>query len=514
MKISLQDFRTSTLKQTTAPHRLASGFMPSYTDLASESSDSNFRDKVNPPYPLVLSPALTTLATKTSKRIVAMVEKSSPVITSSVSKVAYSTNEWDVFFDDPAEENFTTDPGSPSANDNVDIEIFQGSVITSFYSDGNLRFNAGATSTAWSSHTGDDTSTSSIKLFRKFRNGLMVSDVSYIRELTSGFVLAAAASSFRLVVSNVVMTIKDFNNFADQYMVVFFENTLSTSSIVYGQTDWVLWNGVDTNYEFKKTLRGKYRCSITRDNTIYAFTQLGTTVVCWQFTGNDFREFGRISNLIISTELPNPKMRVSLEKDFFVLMATSPGNISAESPFYWNPQTGENFFLAEQTTDALGLMITQQSDGAYQRYISSVSGSADSVLQKITLENSTRFSDGKYKSGIIPITDEKGNPARGKIKRVILEYNDAPASVSDRINFTFNTKDETEQETLTTNTAIIKDTTENSTNANVTDKRAIMDFNPYATEFDISLTTDFTTGSYWLIIRRIVIEYDLVIVKQ
>ena len=507
-QIILQNFKTPSVAQSTVPHRLVSGFIPFYTDLASEADDSDFRDKVNPAYSLILAPSMAVVDIQSTLRIVAMVENSETVITNSVAKVAYSTNAWDIFFQDPTEENFTTQPAAISTpDDGADIDIFNGNVITSFISNAKIKYNSGATSNAWSDHTGADVSTTVLKLFRKFRNGVLVSDDTYIRNLDSGFALSALADSFRLIFANATYPILDFNIFADQYVVVFFESRTRTPS-VFGRTDWILWNGEDANYEFRKTLRGKYKCSIVRDNTIYAFTQLGTTVICWQFTGNDFREYGRIYNVVISTELSNPKTRVALEKDFFVLMATSPTNITKESPFYWNPVTGDNFFMVEQSGDGLAIMITQQSDGTYQRYISVANGSTYE-LQKIVLESTGRLNSAEYKSGIIPIPE-----GRGKINRVIVEFNEAPTTVSDRIDFSLKTKDESETETITTNSAIIKDTTGNSTNAIVGTKRAIMNFKPFCTEFEIELSLTKITAAYWLIIRRIVVEYDIIMPKN
>ena len=515
-QIVLQNFRNPSVGYSTNLHRLVSGFVPHYTDLASETSDTDFRDKVNPAYSLVLAPSMAILDTQGTLRIVAITEKSGAVITNSTTKVIYATNLWDIYFEDPTEENFTTQPTTVSGtSDGVDLEVFQGDIVTSFYSNAKIKYNGGATSTAWSDHTGADVSTAALKLFRKFKDGLMVSDVSYIRTLTSSFALSALADSFRLVVANVIQEIIDYNNFSDQYMVVFFENAfagLANPAPLYDRTDWVLWNGLDTAvYEFHKTIRGKYRCCIVRDNTIYAFTQLGTTLICWQFTGFDFREYGRIKNVVVSTELSNPKMRVSLENDFFVLMAHSPDNVSTESPFYWNPATGDNFFMVEQAQDGLAVLISQQSDGTYQRYISTINPSTGtgSVLQKIVLESTGRHNTASYKSGVIAIPE-----GRGKINRVIVEYNEAPTTVSDRIDFTLSTKDETEAESLTTNSAIIKDTTGNSTNANVSAKRAIMEFKPLCTELEISLSLTKTTASYWLIVRKIIIEYEPVMLKN
>lgn len=499
-KFSLQNFIRPSVGQSLKTHRLVKGFVPHYVDLVSEADDTSMRSKINPPYPLVLAPLPTTLSTLTGKAVAVIAEDTENVV--SGKKIVYATNNWNVYVDDPTQTDLGT-AATITDNNGIDIITFVGNIFTSFYSHAKVRWYSGS----WADHSGTPTNfgTASLKLFRQFRNTLLVSDNSAgkLYFITSGGVSSLA---FTLAVAGRAPVISDYNNYRDNYILIFFEIGGSTIPL-YKKTDFVVWNGVDDNYELRSSIQGKFKCSIVKNNTVYVFTQLDSTLVCWEFTGTTFREVSRIQNVIVSTTITNPKMRISSEKDFFVLMATSPGNVTKISPFYWNPFTGDNFFLFEQAQDTLGVLISEQSDSKYQRYLAYFDAT-DGKLQKITLENSNRFDTANYKSGLISALAPKGEAlGRMSISRIVLEYNTPPPAITDAFTLVLKTKDELVSETVRTQTAVIKDTTGNSTSANVGATRAIIDFKANATEFEIDLSLSKTTATYFPVIRRIIVEY-------
>jgi hypothetical protein len=95
-----------------------------------------------------------------------------------------------------------------------------------------------------------------------------------------------------------------------------------------------------------------------------------------------------------------------------------------------------------------------------------------------------------------------------QINRIIVEYNTSPPAVTDVFTLILSTKDEMVSETIRTQTATIKDTTANSTSANVGATRTIIDFSAKATEFEIELSLSKTTATYFPVIRRIIVEYQ------
>ena len=107
-----------------------------------------------------------------------------------------------------------------------------------------------------------------------------------------------------------------------------------------------------------------------------------------------------------------------------------------------------------------------------------------------------------------------GKMGRMSIVKVEIEYSEKPPSSSDSIAFTLTTKDEHTKETYNTKTATIKNTTANSTNATITSKRARIKLGKECTEFSIDLVATVATTSWDLIIRRVVIYYEPIAIKQ
>ena len=316
--------------------------------------------------------------------------------------------------------------------------------------------------------------------------------------------------------------IQDIGTYMDQYALLYARKT--TSPRLTHSTTVFMWDGVPGDqYDRKIQLPGIYMCSIERAGYPYVFTQLGTTLICSVFDGTGFREVGRLKNTVVSANNNIPKTRVGIDGDFFVLLATSPGNSVATAPLYWNPATGDFFFAfgaANGTDPYLSILFAQNPSSPYdvRRYVAfnSSSGTATGYFQKFTLEGSPWWGTKKYSSNFLAVPYDKdiygGEMARIQINRIELSYNAPPDKADDEIALTLTTKDEYEFETYTAQTATVKSTTAASTNAQVYDKRAILELGATATELAIDLTVTVSNSSNtWApIIRRIIIDYEAI----
>lgn len=521
MKFILENFHTMTGGHLPGVnkalhHRFIQGFVPHYFNLAAESADANFKQKINPPYPLVLSPDRTLVTPHNGSYPVLIVANEH----NALGNVIYSSNLWNIYIDDSSETDLGIPNGTPTSNVGIDLVVFNGKILTSHPTKAALYHGAINATPSWTASTGEALATGSVHLLKNFEDRCLVVDASsgaFTRRDEVKIVLPDFSIINGIELGD-TFDIQDIATYQDRYALLFTRKT--TSPKLSRNTMVFLWNVVaGDSYDQKVPLKGIYKCSIERDGLVYAFTQIGTTLVCYEFNGGNFREIGRLRNVIISEQTTIPKSRIGIEGDFFVLLATCPGNTSSTSPLYWNPTTGESFFLygAVNSLPFLALQVAQDPASvtfSYNRYLAYDNGTIGSLF-KVTLENSDR--DGastKYGSNFIPAPYDPeihGDDPRGRIKinRVDIEYNAKAPTSSDIISFTLTTKDELESETYNTHTATIKNTTDNSTNAAVEDKRAIVDdVGALATEFAIDLSVTDVTASWALIIRRIVIDYE------
>lgn len=522
MKYVLDNFRSMTsghfpgLRTDSADyrHRFIQGFVPHYMDLALESADANFKKKVNPAYPLVLAPDRTTVATAASKYPVLMIANEHDTL----DKVIWSTDLWQFFSDDSSQTDLGIPSGTPTTNTGIDAIILNGHILTTHPATVTRAYYGEIDSTpSWAATTGSELTAGIRHILKNFEDRALISDSSS-GAFTRSDAVKLVLPDFSIIAGITLgdaFDILDFGNFMDRYALIY--TRPSVSPRLQRNTIVFVWNAVaGDSYDQKVVLRGVYKCQIEKDGIPHVFTQVGNTVICYAFNGESFREVGSIKNVIISENTLIPKSRIGIEGDFFVLLATSPGNTTNTAPLYWNPATRDSFFLvgALASLPFRCMLIAQVPSNtfAYERYLGYQSAGSVGTIYKLTLENSDRAGiSPEYKSNFIPCTPVKGiheDAGRWQIDRVEIEYSEKPPSSSDIIGFTLTTKDEHESETYTQTTATIKNTTANSTSAKVTDKRAIITVGAKATEFAIDLAITPATASWNLIIRRIVVYYQ------
>ena len=134
MKYVLDNFRTMTnghrpglrTEDVDMRHRFIEGFVPHYMDLANEASDSNFKEKINPAYPLVLSPETTSIRSHSGSYPTVMIPNESDTL----SKVIYSTDLWNFFIDDASQTDLGIPTGTPTSNVGIDAIILNGKIVT------------------------------------------------------------------------------------------------------------------------------------------------------------------------------------------------------------------------------------------------------------------------------------------------------------------------------------------------------------------------------------------------
>jgi hypothetical protein len=428
--------------------------------------------------------------------------------------VIYSTDLWEFFIDDASETSLGIPTGTPTSNAGIDAVLFNGKILTSHPGADRLHYGAVSATPGWAATTGDTLTTGNTHLLKLLEDRCLVTNASsgaFSRSDEVKIVLPDFSIIDGIVLGD-TFDIRDIATYQDRYALLFCRKT--TSPRLSPNTTVFLWNAVPgDSYDQKYTLKGTYKCHIERDGSVYVFTQVATTLVCYVFEGGGFREVGRIRNIIVSIDLNVPKTRIAVEGEFFVLLASCPGNTTANVPFYWNPATGESFFLLRSPDNVpfRSILIAQDgSTAAYKRYLSYQLSNGTGTLYSVSLEADTTL-EADYKSNLIPapvVKDIHDQIGRMKIKNIEIEFNAKPPDSNDKLDITLTTKDERESETYTAQTATVKTTTATSTNAKVDNKRAIIELGANATEFGIDVSATVATPTWGLVIRRIIVNYE------
>lgn len=532
MKYVIENFQKMTGGQSpgvnkSTQHRFIQTFIPPYFLLANEASDStNFKQKVNPAYPLVLTPAPTTVRSKASKYPVLIIANETDQLDR---RVIYVTDLWEFFAEEQtdgtaAETAMEIPTGTPTTSANIDAVIYNGQVLTTHSATVTRAYHGTvADAPGWAATTGVALAASVIHVLKNFEDRCLVTDSS-AGVLGSRDLVRIVLPDWSVIAGislSVIYDIQDIGVHQDRLVLLFAR--ISTSPRTLNNTHVFLWNGVAGDaYDEHTTIKGLYKCHAEREGIIHVFTQVGSTLICSAFNGNSFREVGRIRNIIVSEQSPVPKTRVGVEGDYFVLNASSSGNNTAACPFYWNPYTGDSFFMLNEFNGSFpyrAILITQDTINSpypHLRYFSAydTGGSGTGYLVRLAIESTTKGGVPKYKSNWIPAPvfakdlHKDASMGRMEIERIDIEFNTPPPSSSDIITATLTYKDELTNETYSTYVGTIKNTTANSTNARVDAKRAIIDnIGAVATEFMIDLALTVSTTSWDLIIRRIVVTY-------
>ena len=493
-------------------HRYMHGFVPHYAQLADPSADANFNQKVTPPFPLVLSPGVTSVAAKADEYPVLILANEH----NALGKVIFVTDTWDFYSEDSTETALGIPSGTPASNVNIDATIFNGKILTSHALVGSLYYGAIDATPSWTS--AGSLTTGNVHILCNFQSKCLVTDASS-GSFSRNDMVKIVNSDFSLtdgITLGDTYHILDIGNFQDRAALLFAQKT--TGPRLSPNTTVFMWDAVPGDqYDQKFHLKGTYAGSAIMDDVLHVFTQVGPNVLCYAFTGAGFRKVGMLQNIVISKRTGVPKSRVSVDGDYFVLLATSSGNTTTTQPLYWNPYAGDSFFMlnAIASLPFYALCIaTDPSTNTVQRYLSYQNSGSVGFLYKLTMENSTKTDGGaSYKSNSIGAPVIKGvhdmmPMGRMQINFVEVEYSTPPPSSSDAIALSLITKDVYESDSYATATATAKNTDANSTDAEVHDTRAIMQVGANATEFEIDLAVTVTTTSWALIIRRIIVDYE------
>lgn len=382
-------------------HRFISGFIPHYSDLANEDSDPDFKQTVNPPYPLKRSAGMNIVRAKSATYSTVILPNESP----NLGKVIYSTDLWHFFVDDPTETDLGIPDGSPATNTGIDAVLFNSKILTTHPLNGNLYYGAINATPSWTAISASLAEV--VHVLKVIEDNCLVLDASQGSGKPRDTVLLikpdfSTAAGFLLANSD--YDIEDIADYQARYALLFARKTTSDASLpnLSNETTVFLWDIVPgDSYTSKFSLPGIYKCSIVKNGFVYAFTQLGSTLICSAFDGTEFKEIGRIRNVIVGADLLIPKTRIGMEGDFFVLLASSSGNDDT-APLYWNPSTGDSFFLTSTIDGQPFLSLAYALDpsaNVYARYFSSqTSGGANGILYTNVLEGSagTEFIADSY----------------------------------------------------------------------------------------------------------------------
>ncbi len=494
-------------------HRYIHGFVPHYAQLASPSADSHFNQKVTPPFPLVLSPGVTSVSAQADKYPVLILANEH----NALGKVIYVTDLWEFVSSDSSDTSLGIPNGTPTSNVGIDATIFNGKILTSHPVNASLYYGAISATPSWTATSGS-VATGTTHILRNFQSKCLVTDASsgsYSRNDKVTIINDDFSFTDGITLGD-TFHILDIGNYQDRYALLFAQKTtgphLSASTTVF------MWDAVPGDqYDQKFHLAGSYACSAVMDDILHVFMQVGQNLVCYAFTGASFRRIATIQNVVVSTRSNVPKSRVSVDGQFFVLLATSSGNTDSTQPFYWNPYSGESFFMLDAISSLPFLAVciaNDPSNNTMQRYLSYQNSGSVGILYKLTLESTTYAGTGaSYKSNSIDAPVVKGVHdmmpiGRMQINNIEVEYNTPPPSSDDSIAVSLITKDAYESDDYATVTATAKDTDANSTDANIEPTRAIIQLGANATEFEIDLSVTVATTSWALIIRRITVDYD------
>lgn len=516
-KIVIEQFRRpSNVHRPGILHRAIFGFNPHFLDFTTNPSDKKY---VNPAFPLTLSGAPTVVRSKTGLRPTNII----PNEMNALGNVFYASSTGRVFSDGGGTEFDLGFPaGSALNNLSSDLILYNGKIVFTNFNLGTLARHDIVDNQTW---TAFGTLNQSTHQMRRFQNRLHV-----LNAASGAFTPANQVKVYKTELADwsdlteevgidlgIFFDIRGIENYQDIYNVLFARVTVSPRLLE--STTVFLWDGVVGNtWDRKMTLEGVYLASAVRDGVVYAFTMKNRKIICSYFTGDGFRRLGEIWDAAVwDAGTAIPKARVAVFHDWFVLAAQSHAEgVSGElGLLFWNPASGDNFFIPRDGIVAAAAGI-DSSHRSTLFFSDNPSGSNGSLLQ-FEPDASSKSGTGYYSTNITPAPAEKGEE-KGKIsiRRIDVEYDDAPPGASDQIEVKLTTKDAEKSKAFSSFTATIKSNTALSTKAVVEAARAIIrpnDLRP-ATEFMLEMTVTNATGTWDPFIRRVVVDYEPVSVKS
>lgn len=507
MKINIDNFIQPTFAYNPKIlHRLISGFNPDFNEFTTNVVD---KKTINPPYPLILSAAGTNIRQKTNVYPSIIIGNEGEAL----ANVIYATvDDRKIFSDGDTETDLGYPSGSAMTGFTTDLIIFNGKIVVSHYSDTSLRRGDISATPNWTSF---GSLSQSLHKMKRFQNRIHVLNASAGAQQPNNEVKVVEEDWTVSTGINLgdFWDIKGIENYIDKYNLLF--ATIETSPRLVQSTTVFVWDGVIGNtHDYTINLEGAFRCSIVKNNIPYVFTRKNRKILCYSFNGFNFVKEGELQDIRVKEYTSINKSYIAVMGDYFVITAVLETS-NSEGLLFWNIQTKNSFFIP--ITGLVAVYSGKDTSGIEKLYYSTYTNPTTGTLAKLEFDETSKIGTAQYKTNIIPIpplkNDEKG---KAQIKKITVEWNTKPPSSSDIISLTLTSRDDEDTETDSTFTATMKNTTANSTNAVIETKRGIImpsGVNPL-TQFEISLDITNATGSWDLIIRRIIVEYDNVAIKN
>lgn len=481
------------LNQVNKRHKRIVNFTPYYASLVSADDDSNVHKKLRPPLPLVVSSGIDVPYTGLSgSNITAMVP-------SYIGRhLVFITDTGYVYATDTTTDVAMGQPtGSIGSNYAHDVEVFNGKVVAGIASKTALYYADVTASPTWTSFG----SLSASKHYLKtFGSKCYVTDISGLSVRLVKIIDSAWTVSSGLDLG-ADWSVTGLENDNEEFLAVFAQKTdggaQANPHVLF------LWNGLASDsYTKAIQLNGQYRCSAVKDGVMHFITSENGSITISRRVGFGIEALDQIIDLDVQTFLDNPKAKMGVRGNFFVV-ATEDGML------FWDPYAKISFIAYSGVANEV--LTVAPHDSYEQVYLGRKNLSSFYLGSWKPLVSATlgTVSSAEYESNWMPPPNDAGE--RIHVDHIEVVYNVKPPSSSDIITVTITSKDDLESETENTDTVVIKDTTANSTNAYVDDKRAVSGpIGRDVTDFkiDIDMTVSGASQITWFpTIPEILIHY-------
>lgn len=470
-------------------HKKIINFVPSYSEIVSETLDAEVFSKATPQFPLVISKPLGTTMFSYGEMMASMVNGYtgfSPIAVTTGGKVydgvnllANMASIWSVNFNETADVSWLFDKIFVSSNNSDSIMYIPTSGGSS---QGIVGFGT----------TGIEISKSMVP----FLNGLYVSSGNTLHKINSGLIRETVAS-----INN--FSIRKLDNYNDQYLICIASTEQSAQST--GNEWYVLWhNGTSQTFSYKSSIKGQYLCSGKNGGTYYVFSVDGNDLVVSVIESFSLKEIGRMGGFTqifptLSTRGINYRNKLCFIENYAIFPVTYLGN---KSLLKWNLSTGESSIIIQDSTNPTNTVFSFGSAGGSKFLINRV---GESSMREIDFYTGSQSQTASYQSNLFSFQEE-----RVKINRVDIVFDPTFPSVNHKLNFNLDYTDNLlspnfanfNKVNLTSNTPSL------DTTIKVHPTRVLIeDIGIIGTDFKISL--DVINPNNWdLVIREIIIHYE------
>jgi hypothetical protein len=479
------------IDQTDMLHKSIINFMPSYSLLNSETSDTNIYKKIDPSFPLVATKvtSLMNFSSVPSAIIPSRAAGNSFLAIGSDGKYVDSSGST---LKDFASSYVTT------FNETADIQTVFDKIFISCSNQDYVYYcnfdGTGANRTSGFSAYGSEIP----KPMVVFLNGL------YIIGGTNGNTLykidSTLAKSTIATIQN--HTIRHGVNYNDRYLVYF--ASLSQEAQPDG-TDWYMLfhdGSTNGNFQYRTKINGQFVAHAQVGDLHYVFHEDGSNLVCSYINGYSLTEVSRVKNITKSYPTASNltgvcyRNKATVVQDYVFIPTKYLGDSVLLS---WNVKTGETALVHKNNSFYPRLVVSNTYSGTP---VVQVFDGGSAIGSNIISPTGT-VGSFEYESNYLRFGD------RVKISRVDIVMDDTFPTTGDKITFTINYQDKLnsasfEQFAKTDITTGFSDSTVLIDSTRV----IINDIGIVGTDFSFDLLGTVATASWDLVIREFIIYYE------